>query len=582
MARKMLPAAAHELLSALLLLLTGGTATPRPPPPTRRSPATIHRRVPPAALLASGGAGTTTLVVDVDGALLLPRRRCSLFAYFMLVALEAGGFLRGLVLLLLFPAVVFLGGDAAVRAMAAVAFCGLRAGATFRAGRAVLPRWLLEDVAAEALDAVRRAVAVAGDGDTARVVWASSMPRVMVEPFLREYLQVVPAEVTVAAREMKTVWGFYTGLLENGCHGNSQAMSVLLRKRKNMAAGGGEDDDVIVGFSAAGSTSFLSSPLASICKELYVVTPEEQSKWRRLPQRDYPKPLIFHDGRLAFLPTAPATMAMFMWLPLGAILSILRLATSLALPYRYATVVHAATGQSWRLRGSLPPSTGGDVSGELYACNHRTLIDPVYVSIALDRPVRAVSYSLSRVSDVLSPIGATVRLARDRERDGAAMASLLAAGDSVVVCPEGTTCREPYLLRFSPLFAELAVAGGVVPVALAVETSMFYGTTASGWKGVDPFYYLANPRMCYTVEFLERVDTAAPEGEKKKAASCSIDVANRVQGIIATALGYECTMLTRKDKYRMLVGNDGAVAAPPPPARRTRADMRVPAGAVSG
>ena len=103
-----------------------------------------------------------------------------------------------------------------------------------------------------------------------------------------------------------------------------------------------------------------------------------------------------------------------------------------------------------------------------------------------------------------------------------------------------------------------------VPVALAVENSMFYGTTASGWKGVDPFYYLANPRMCYTVEFLDRVDTAAV-GEGKAA---STDVANRVQRIIAAALGYECTMLTRKDKYLMLVGNDGAVAVAPP--RRQR------------
>ena len=70
--------------------------------------------------------------------------------------------------------------------------------------------------------------------------------------------------------------------------------------------------------------------------------------------------------------------------------------------------------------------------------------------------------------------------------------------------------------------------------------------------------------MCYTVEFLDRVDTAAV-GEGKAA---STDVANRVQRIIAAALGYECTMLTRKDKYLMLVGNDGAVAVAPP--RRQR------------
>ncbi|KAJ1265863.1 hypothetical protein BS78_08G106000 [Paspalum vaginatum] len=550
MAKKtMFSAVASELFSALLRAAAPTTlGRPSPPPPptppppastARSTPAVVHSGAPPAARLAGAG---TTLVVDVDGALLRSR---SLFPYFMLVALEAGGFLRGLVLLLLYPVIrcfelILGGGDLAVRAMAAVAFCGLRAG-TFRAGRAVLPRWLLEDVAAEALQAARRA------GDPARVVWASAMPRVMVEPLLREYLRVPDAAV-VAAREMRTVWGFYTGLMEPAC---CEAVSSLVAARK-------KSDDDVVGFTAGGgcgsTAAFLCvvPGLASMCKELYVVGAEERGKWRRLARREYPSPLVFHDGRLALLPTPLNAVAVFTWLPFGAAMGVARLAVAMALPYRYATALLAATGQSWRLRGS-PPPRGAAAEGQLYACNHRTLIDPVYVSIALDRPVRAVSYSLSRVSDLLSPIGPTVRLARDRARDGAAMARLLGRGDSVVVCPEGTTCREPYLLRFSPLFAELGGAGGVVPVALAAETSMFYGTTASGWKGVDPFFYLSNPRMCYTVEFLDRVDTA----DVSDGRAPSTDAANRVQRLIAAALGYECTMLTRKDKYLMLVGNDG-------------------------
>ncbi|TVU49727.1 hypothetical protein EJB05_01056, partial [Eragrostis curvula] len=554
--KKTMASAAHELLTALL---EAGTAALRPAVrrPDNRS---VHRRgVPPAARLAGA-----TLVVDVDGALL---RSGSLFPYFMLVALEAGGFLRGLALLLLYPAVACLlalggaGADLAVRAMAAAAFCGLRAG-TFRAGRAVLPRWLLEDVAAEALRVANGAAAAAAPA-AKRVVWASAMPRVMVEPFLREYLLQAPPAAAVAAPEMRTAWGFYTGIM-------AEAKVVSELRKKNKTAAGDGDDDV-VGFSAGDSSmAFLRSPLASMCKEVYVASEEERSKWRPLPRRALPRPLVFHDGRLAFLPTPLAAAAMFTWLPFGAFLAVLRLAASLALPYRYATLLHAATGMSWRLRGSPPPPppplAGG---GQLYACNHRTLIDPVYVSMALDRRVRAVSYSLSRVSDLISPIGATVRLARDRARDGAAMAKLLAGGAAVVVCPEGTTCREPYLLRFSPLFAELASgSGGVVPVALAAETAMFYGTTAGGWKAVDPFYYLANPRMCYTVEFLDRVDAAAAaaaspgkeeeeEGKVKAPAMTSVDVANSVQRMIAAALGYECTMLTRKDKYLMLAGNDG-------------------------
>jgi glycerol-3-phosphate acyltransferase len=193
----------------------------------------------------------------------------------------------------------------------------------------------------------------------------------------------------------------------------------------------------------------------------------------------------------------------------------------------------------------------------MFVCNHRTLIDPVYVSVALDRQVRAVSYSLSRLSELISPIGRTVRLTRDRDADGRAMARLLERGDLVVVCPEGTTCREPYLLRFSPLFAELS--DDVVPVGISVETAMFYPTTAGGHKCLDSLYYIVNPRMCYTVQFLERVSTAAVREGKMPSA----DMANLVQKKMGDALGYSCTMLSRKDKYRMLTGNDGKCSSAP-------------------
>jgi glycerol-3-phosphate acyltransferase len=311
---------------------------------------------------------------------------------------------------------------------------------------------------------------------------------------------------------------------------------------------------------------FLGNTLSSSCKEVYVVSAEEKSKWRPLPRREYPRPLVFHDGRLAFLPTPLATVAMLVWLPYGAVLAVARLTVAIVLPYRYATLILAATGQSWRLRGSPPPSSHSPSRGQLYVCNHRTLIDPVYVSIGLDRPVRAVSYSLSRLSELLSPIGRTVHLVRNRAHDGAAMARLLDGGAHVVVCPEGTTCREPYLLRFSPLFAELS--DDVVPVGVAVETAMFYATTAGGFKCLDALYYMVNPRMCYTVQFLDRVCTTAVMGREVH----SRDMANIVQRKIGDALGYGCTMLTRKDKYLMLAGNDGVVkanhncsAAPPAP-----------------
>lgn len=178
---------------------------------------------------------------------------------------------------------------------------------------------------------------------------------------------------------------------------------------------------------------------------------EEKKRWQSLPRERYPKPLIFHDGRLAFRPTPLKTLFMFLWLPFGFILALLRLTISLSLPYKLSTPVLAMTNMKWRLLGSgektitiseysYHHSKTTNKRGRLFVCNHRTLIDPIYISVAINRPVHAVSYSLSRVSEILSPIS-TVRLTRNRENDATIMGKLLDRGESVVVCPEGTTCR---------------------------------------------------------------------------------------------------------------------------------------------
>ena len=279
----------------------------------------------------------------------------------------------------------------------------------------------------------------------------------------------------------------------------------------------------------------------------------ESRESAKLPRDKYPKPLIFHDGRLAFLPTPAAMFAFFLFLPLGVILSVIRINIGIVLPYKINFVAGAIFGIRFRTSGlRAPPADGERRRGVLYVCTHRTLVDPIMLTTALQKPVPALTYSLSRLSEAIAPIK-TVRLTRDRARDAETMSRLLRQG-YLAVCPEGTTCREPYLLRFSPLFAELA--DDMEPVALDAQVTALYGTTASGHKWLDPVAFFANPVPSYRVEFLG----AVPREWTRAGGRTGVEVANWVQRRLGEALGFECTGLTRRDKYMMLAGNDGVVA----------------------
>lgn len=144
------------------------------------------------------------MISELEGTLL---KEWDVFSYMMLVAFEASGVIRFALLLMLWPVIRVLDmvgmGESSVKLMIFVAMAGVAKSEIESVARAVLPKFMMDDVDMDAWDIFRCY--------HNRVV-VTKMPVVMVERFVKDHLR---ADEVIGTQLCVNRFGFATGFVKN-------------------------------------------------------------------------------------------------------------------------------------------------------------------------------------------------------------------------------------------------------------------------------------------------------------------------------------------------------------------------------
>lgn len=180
----------------------------------------------------------SVVVSELEGTLLKDKDP---FSYFMLVAFEASGLIRFVILLMFWPIIWLLDvckkGDYGLKIAIFVATVGLRISEIESVARAVLPKFYLDDVDMEAWR-------VFSSYD--KRILVTKTPKILVERFLKEHLR---ADEVIGTDLAVNRFGYATGFVKDDLGSIANSVSAFF-----------EDEQPCLGLGRPGST-FLS-----ICK----------------------------------------------------------------------------------------------------------------------------------------------------------------------------------------------------------------------------------------------------------------------------------------------------------------------------